>query len=208
MHVTSRLYNTRLLDGWDTFSQASRIGQDLVPDKAYGATKAKGPLVLACHGEPGAWSVPNFEWGSLNNLQPGQAFLVGRTMLETDRLSPEHERRCNAMDEILGPTEFHRQVACGSRVESVDVDFLNPYGAAFGIADVWAGLLRGQDCDFSFLSSDCFVLPSRGEGWERPHVEAMSMGLPVIATCQAPQHSWMRRIARKLRRKAGQQEPA
>ncbi|KAL0044640.1 hypothetical protein WJX82_003821 [Trebouxia sp. C0006] len=179
MHVTSRLYNTRLLDGWDTFSQASRIGQDLVPDKAYGATKAKGPLVLACHGEPGAWSVPNFEWGSLNNLQPGQAFL--------------HSADC---------------VACGSRVESVDVDFLNPYGAAFGIADVWAGLLRGQDCDFSFLSSDCFVLPSRGEGWERPHVEAMSMGLPVIATCQAPQHSWMRRIARKLRRKAGQQEPA
>jgi hypothetical protein len=29
---------------------------------------------------------------------------------------------------------------------------------------------------------DCFVLPSRGEGWGRPHVEAMSMSLPVIAT--------------------------
>jgi glycosyltransferase involved in cell wall biosynthesis len=33
-----------------------------------------------------------------------------------------------------------------------------------------------------YRSVDCFVLPSRGEGWGRPHVEAMSMGLPVIAT--------------------------
>ena len=33
-----------------------------------------------------------------------------------------------------------------------------------------------------YSSSDAFVLPSRGEGWGRPHVEAMSMGLPIIAT--------------------------
>jgi len=26
------------------------------------------------------------------------------------------------------------------------------------------------------------VLPSRGEGWGRPHVEAMAMELPIIAT--------------------------
>lgn len=33
-----------------------------------------------------------------------------------------------------------------------------------------------------YKAADAFVLPSRGEGWGRPHVEAMSMGLPVIAT--------------------------
>lgn len=33
-----------------------------------------------------------------------------------------------------------------------------------------------------YRSVDAFVLPSRGEGWGRPHVEAMAMALPVIAT--------------------------
>jgi len=27
-----------------------------------------------------------------------------------------------------------------------------------------------------YKAADAFVLPSRGEGWGRPHVEAMSMG--------------------------------
>jgi glycosyltransferase involved in cell wall biosynthesis len=41
-----------------------------------------------------------------------------------------------------------------------------------------------SDEDFPrfYKSSDVFVLPSRGEGWGRPHAEAMSMGLPIIAT--------------------------
>ncbi|CAJ1900748.1 unnamed protein product [Cylindrotheca closterium] len=33
-----------------------------------------------------------------------------------------------------------------------------------------------------YNSVDAFVLPSRGEGWGRPYMEAMAMGLPVIAT--------------------------
>ncbi len=33
-----------------------------------------------------------------------------------------------------------------------------------------------------FASADAFVLPSRGEGWGLPLMEAMSMGLPTIAT--------------------------
>jgi glycosyltransferase involved in cell wall biosynthesis len=33
-----------------------------------------------------------------------------------------------------------------------------------------------------YKAADCFVLPSRGEGWGRPHSEAMAMALPTIAT--------------------------
>jgi hypothetical protein len=37
-------------------------------------------------------------------------YTIGRTMFETDRLSAEHARRCNAMDEVWVPTRFHRRV--------------------------------------------------------------------------------------------------
>ncbi|MCU1447988.1 MAG: hypothetical protein JWP02_158, partial [Acidimicrobiales bacterium] len=33
-----------------------------------------------------------------------------------------------------------------------------------------------------YRSADAFVLPSHGEGWGRPYMEAMAMGLPTIAT--------------------------
>lgn len=33
-----------------------------------------------------------------------------------------------------------------------------------------------------YAAADCFVMPSRGEGWGRPYMEAMAMALPVIGT--------------------------
>src|SRR5262249_37453767 len=34
-----------------------------------------------------------------------------------------------------------------------------------------------------YRSVQAFVLPSRGEGWGRPYMEAMASALPVIGTC-------------------------
>ena len=39
-----------------------------------------------------------------------------------------------------------------------------------------------EDLRSLYAAADAFVLPTRGEGWGRPHVEASAMALPVIAT--------------------------
>lgn len=43
-----------------------------------------------------------------------------------------------------------------------------------------------------YRAADCYVVPSRGEGWGRPYMEAMAMGVPVIATGWSGQTAFMR----------------
>lgn len=44
------------------------------------------------------------------------------------------------------------------------------------------GVIPDADLPGLYTACDAFVLPSRGEGWGRPYMEAMSCGLPVIGT--------------------------
>ncbi|EER98635.1 hypothetical protein BDA96_02G161500 [Sorghum bicolor] len=241
--------------------------------------------VVVCHSEPGAWYPPMYE--ALPCPPTGYddpAFVIGRTMFETDRVCPEHVRRCNQMDAVWVPTDFHVSTFVKSGVDptkvvkvvqAVDVNFFDPAkhvalalpigvsvmvpdGSRFGNGDSkhkgfvflsvfkweqrkgWDVLLRGflqefsgaddvvlyllinayhSDTNFSekirrfvvessieepmegwaeirvidehvpqsvlpslYKGANAFVLPTRGEGWGRPVVEAMAMELPVIVT--------------------------
>ncbi|CAK8572938.1 unnamed protein product [Lathyrus sativus] len=233
--------------------------------------------IVICHSEPGAWYPPLFQ----TSLCPPSLYrdfksVIGRTMFETDRVNDEHVERCNRMDYVWVPTEFHKSTFIESGVvpskvvkivQPIDVKFFDPVkykpldlrstaerilgsGGSKGFVFLsifkweyrkgWDVLLKSYlkefskddsvalylltnpyhtDSDFGnkildfvenfdfeepdcgwasvyvidthiaqsdlprvYRAADAFVLPSRGEGWGRPLVEAMSMALPVIAT--------------------------
>lgn len=241
--------------------------------------------IVVCHSEPGAWNPPLFETFPCppSDLYSDFLAVIGRTMFETDRVNREHVKRCNRMDFVWVPTEFHVSTFVKSGVESskviklvqpVDVEFFDP--SKYNPLDLvplrkkvlgkrpkspklgsdeefvflsifkweyrkgWDVLLKAYleefsrvdsvalylltnpyhtDNDFTnkivefvedsglerpangwasiyvidahiaqvdlprlYKSANAFVLPSRGEGWGRPLVEAMAMSLPVIAT--------------------------
>uniref|UniRef100_A0A7N0T5Z8 Glycosyl transferase family 1 domain-containing protein n=1 Tax=Kalanchoe fedtschenkoi TaxID=63787 RepID=A0A7N0T5Z8_KALFE len=235
--------------------------------------------IVVCHSEPGAWNPPLFD----TTPCPPAAYdsfmaVIGRTMFETDSVNEEHVKRCNRMDYVWVPTEFHVNTFVNSGVEAkkvvkvvqaVDVSFFDPskyqaldlnsvgqliLGSGLRKENVfvflsvfkweyrkgWDVLLSAYLKEFSgdddvvlylltnpyhsdrnfgnkivdfvrnsglekpvggwapiyvmeahiaqaefprlYRSANAFVLPSRGEGWGRPLVEAMAMSLPVIAT--------------------------
>ncbi|EOY19277.1 UDP-Glycosyltransferase superfamily protein [Theobroma cacao] len=238
--------------------------------------------IVVCHSEPGAWYPPLFE--TLPCPPTGYhdfMFVIGRTMFESDRLTSQHVKRCNRMDSVWVPTDFHVSTFVQSGVDPakvvkvvqpIDVKFFDPskykpldiaskgnlvLGARipnsnprkeFVFLSVfkwefrkgWDVLLKAYLREFSrddgvvlylltnpyhsnrdfdnkivqfvehshmekpangwasvcvidthiaqvdlpklYKAADAFVLPSRGEGWGRPIVEAMAMSLPAITT--------------------------
>ncbi|KAF8106601.1 hypothetical protein N665_0137s0052 [Sinapis alba] len=236
--------------------------------------------IVVCHSEPGAWYPPLFETLPCPPYGYGDfAAVIGRTMFETDRVNRQHVERCNVMDRVWVPTEFHVSSFVQSGVDSskvvkvvqpVDVEVFDRskyepldlgkigdlvlgsgvrgLGLGFVFLSVfkweqrkgWDVLLKAYLREFSgkdnvalflltnayhsdrhfgnkivdfvkefnleegedgypfvyvidkhipqvdlprlYKAADAFVLPTRGEGWGRPIVEAMAMSLPVIAT--------------------------
>ncbi|CAI7896503.1 unnamed protein product [Closterium sp. NIES-54] len=96
--------------------------------------------IIICHSEPGAWEPPLFQTPPCPpaSLQ-ASAFLVGRTMFETDRVTPTHVQRCNRMHQVWVPSAFHLHSFAASGVhpsklrvlpQPVDVRAFHPRAVA------------------------------------------------------------------------------
>jgi glycosyltransferase involved in cell wall biosynthesis len=48
--------------------------------------------------------------------------------------------------------------------------------------EIMTGVLAAAEMPRLYAAADAYVLASRGEGWGRPYMEAMAMGLPTIAS--------------------------
>jgi glycosyltransferase involved in cell wall biosynthesis len=228
------------------------------------ATKRLTKVVSVCHSVPDSWYPAKAR--SARCPVAHSVYSIGRTMFETDKIPDGWAEKCNSMDEVWVPTEFHKDVFSTNGVlreklvvipESVDIEFFNPekyepmslkdaelttfkFLSIFKWEDRkgWKDLLRAYLTEFTstepvalyilthkfgkaepekeyeeflgvekfnisttlprvylmnqdmaahllpslYKAVNAFVIPSRGEGWGRPHVEAMAMELPLIAT--------------------------
>ncbi|RYQ92284.1 hypothetical protein Ahy_B09g098468 isoform A [Arachis hypogaea] len=93
--------------------------------------------IVVCHSEPGAWYPPLFQTFPCPPSPFYSDFksVIGRTMFETDRVNGEHVERCNKMDYVWVPTDFHKSTFVGSGVDPskvvkivqpIDVKFFDP----------------------------------------------------------------------------------
>lgn len=80
-----------------------------------------------------------------------------------------------------------------ARIEAFAKTLGLPEGKRLPRVHVMADERPVADMPSLFRSADCFVLPTRGEGWGLPIIEAMAMGLPAIATEWSGQTDFMSR---------------
>ncbi|GJP65463.1 hypothetical protein CLOP_g22336 [Closterium sp. NIES-67] len=102
----------------DGHEAAEAVGEDSSSSSSSSGSSGS-PLhgIVICHSEPGAWAPPLFQTPPCPPAAlQASAFLIGRTMFETDRVTPMHVQRCNRMHQVWVPSAFHRHSFAASGV--------------------------------------------------------------------------------------------
>ncbi len=58
-----------------------------------------------------------------------------------------------------------------------------------------SGNLKTEDMFLLYSHADCFVFPSRAEGWGLPLIEALACGTPCITTCYSGHSEYLQKIS-------------
>lgn len=68
------------------------------------------------------------------------------------------------------------------------------FGSASDAAPVvvYSHMLEVEEMPRLYAAADAYVLPSRGEGWGRPYMEALALNMPTIASAWSGQMTFMR----------------
>ncbi len=154
----------------------------------------------------------------------GQVFRPARARTHTDRSSRPFRFLCVGKWERRKGTEGLVRAFCRAFKSTAPVELYlhcdNPYRPDLDVATEVSRILAEQgggpkvlvglplsepEMVALYQSADAFVLPSRGEGWGLPILEAMACGLPVLVTEQGahrefvrPEHGYLIR-AREVR---------
>jgi asparagine synthase (glutamine-hydrolysing) len=109
-----------------------------------------------------------------------------RILLTLGRLAP-HERY-KGFDEVIGilPT-LRRQIPDIAYViagDGPDRPRLEALAAHYGVADIvtFTGYVPETEKADHFRLADCYLMPSRGEGFGRVYLEALACGIPVVGS--------------------------
>ena len=84
----------------------------------------------------------------------------------------------------------------GREVESLIREYIEELGhdvSAIPRISVISEPIVSQHMPSLYKACDAFILPTRGEGWGLPYMEAMAMGMPVIGTAYSAQLDFMNR---------------